>query len=76
VLVAVAGSHQKLGALRTTIKGFLAWVGAELVEDILYVHDSTTRGSVRDDPKTLEAAFLAGVRAAGRPEPRTKREEG
>jgi multimeric flavodoxin WrbA len=76
VLVAVAGSRQQFRTLRVTVKGFLKWVGAELVEEVLYAHDSTTRGSVRDDPKTLEAAFLAGVRAAGRPEPRTKREEG
>jgi len=65
VLVAVAGSRQQFRTLRVTIKGFLKWVGAELVEEVLYAHDSTTRGSVRDDPKTLEAAFLAGVRAVG-----------
>ena len=76
VLVAVAGSRQQFRALRVTVKGFLKWVGAELVEEVLYAHDSTTRGGVRDDAKTLEAAFHAGVRAAGRPEPRTKREEG
>jgi multimeric flavodoxin WrbA len=67
VLVAVAGSRQQFRTLRVTVKGFLAWVGAELVEDVLYAHDSTARGSVRDDAKTLEAAFLAGVRAAERP---------
>ena len=76
VLVAVAGSRQQFRALRVTVKGFLKWVGAELFEEVLYAHDSTTRGGVRDDAKTLEAAFHAGVRAAGRPEPRTKREEG
>ena len=65
VLVAVAGSRQQFRALRVTVKGFLKWVGAELVDDVLYAHDSTTRGSVRDDPKTLEAAFRAGVRAVG-----------
>jgi multimeric flavodoxin WrbA len=67
VLVAVAGSRQQFRTLRVTIKGFLKWVGAELVEEVLYGHDSTTRGSVRDDPKTLEAAFLAGVRAVKPP---------
>ena len=65
VLVAVAGSRQQFRTLRVTIKGFLKWVGAELVEEVLYAHDSTTRGGVRDDPKTLEATFLAGVRAVG-----------
>jgi multimeric flavodoxin WrbA len=65
VLVAVAGSRQQFRTLRVTVNGFLKWVGAELVEDVLYAHDSTTPGSVRDDPKTLEAAFLAGVRAVG-----------
>jgi multimeric flavodoxin WrbA len=65
ILVAVAGSRQQFKALRVTVKGFLAWVGAELVEEVLYAHDSTARGSVRDDPKTLEAAFLAGVRVVG-----------
>ena len=65
VLVAVAGSRQQFRTLRVTIKGFLTWVGAELVEEVLYGHDSTTPGSVRDDAKVLEAAFLAGVRAVG-----------
>jgi len=65
VLVAVAGSGQQFRTLRVTVKGFLKWVGAELVEEVLYAHDSTTRGSVRDDPKTLDAAFRAGVRAVG-----------
>jgi multimeric flavodoxin WrbA len=69
VLVAVAGSRQQFRTLRVTVKGFLKWVGAELVENVLYAHDSTARGSVRDDAKTLEAAFLAGVRAAQRLEP-------
>ncbi len=64
VLVAVAGSHQKLGALRTTIKGFLAWVGAELVEEVLYSHDSTIAGAAGDDPRIMDAAFQAGARAA------------
>ncbi len=65
VLVAVAGSRQQFRTLRVTVNAFLKWVGAELVEEVLYAHDSTTRGSVRDDPKTLEAAFRAGVRAVG-----------
>jgi len=65
ILVAVAGSSQQFRTLRVTVKGFLKWVGAQLVEDVLYAHDSTTPGSVRDDPKTLEAAFRAGVRAVG-----------
>jgi multimeric flavodoxin WrbA len=65
VLVAVAGSRQQFRTLRVTVNGFLKWVGAELVEQVLYAHDSTTRGGVRDDPKTLQAAFLAGVRAVG-----------
>ena len=65
VLVAVAGSSQQFRTLRVTVNGFLKWVGAELVEEVLYAHDSTTRGSVRDDAKVLEAAFLAGVRAVG-----------
>jgi multimeric flavodoxin WrbA len=65
VLVAVAGSRQQFRTLRVTVKGFLKWVGAELVEEVLYGHDATAPGSVRDDPKTLEAAFRAGVRAVG-----------
>jgi multimeric flavodoxin WrbA len=65
ILVAVAGSRQQFRTLRVTVNGFLKWVGAELVEEVLYAHDSTTRGSVRDDPKTLQAAFLAGIRAVG-----------
>jgi multimeric flavodoxin WrbA len=64
VLVAVAGSRQQFRTLRVTVKGFLAWVGAELVEEVLYAHDSSARGSVSADAKMLEAAFLSGVRAA------------
>ena len=75
VLVAVAESRQQFRTLRVTVNGFLKWVGAELVEEVLYAHDSTTPGSVRDDPKTLEAAFLAGVRAVEQTEPRARREE-
>jgi len=67
VLVAAAGSRQQFRTLRVTIKGFLKWVGAELVEEVLYGHDSTTPGNVRDDPKRLEAAFLAGARAVKQP---------
>jgi len=69
ILVAVAGSSQQFRTLRVTVNGFLKWVGAELVEEVLYAHDSTTPGSVRDDPKTLQAAFLAGMRAAERTAP-------
>jgi multimeric flavodoxin WrbA len=65
VLVAVAGSRQNFGALRTTIKGFLAWVGAELVEEVLYGHDSVVAGAVREDSKIMDAALHAGVRATG-----------
>jgi multimeric flavodoxin WrbA len=67
ILVAVAGSGQQFRTLRVTVNGFLKWVGAELVEEVLYAHDSTTPGSVRDDAKVLEAAFLAGVRAVKQP---------
>jgi multimeric flavodoxin WrbA len=67
VLVAVAGPEQSFRTLRVTINGFLKWVGAELVEDVLYAHASTEPGSVRDNAKTLEAAFLAGVRAVNPP---------
>ncbi len=64
VLVAVAGSRQQFRTLRVTVNGFLAWVGAELVEEVLYGHDSTAAGAVADDPAILDAAFQAGARAA------------
>ncbi len=64
VLVAVAGSRQQFKAVRVTVKGFLAWVGAELVGEVLYGHDSTSIGAVRADAATMDAAFQAGVRAA------------
>jgi multimeric flavodoxin WrbA len=67
VLVAVAGPEQSFRTLRVTVNGFFKWVGAELVEDVLYAHDSTEPGSVRADAKVLEAAFLAGVRAVKPP---------
>jgi len=67
VLVAAAGSRQQFRTLRVTVNGFFKWVGAELVEDVLYAHASAEPGGVRANAKTLEAAFLAGVRAAQRP---------
>jgi multimeric flavodoxin WrbA len=66
VLVAVAGSRQEFRTLRVTAKGFLAWVGAELADEILYGHDSLDRGAVRADTVAMDAAFQAGRRAAGR----------
>ncbi len=65
VLVAVAGSRQQFRTLRVTVKGFLAWVGAELVEEVLYGHDSTAAGAVANDPGILDTAFRAGARAVG-----------
>ncbi len=70
VLVAAAGSRQQFRTLRVTIKGFLAWIGAELVGEVLYAHDSTEIGAVRADAKTLEAAFQAGARAVISPRER------
>ena len=65
ILVAVAGSGQQFRTLRVTVKGFLAWISAELVDEVLYAHDSIVVGSVRDDPAIMSAAFQAGARAAG-----------
>jgi len=63
VLVAVAGSGQQFRTLRATVKGFLAWVGAELVDEVLYTHDSLEIGAVRNDEDALRRAFAAGARA-------------
>jgi multimeric flavodoxin WrbA len=67
VLVAVAGSHQQFGTLRVTVRGFLSWVGAELAEEILYGHDSTDVGAVRNNAAMMAEAFQAGVQALDRP---------
>jgi NAD(P)H-dependent FMN reductase len=64
ILVAVAGPGQQFRTLRVTVKGFLAWVGAELVDEVLYTHATTVAGAVRDDDAVLKAAFEAGARAA------------
>jgi len=64
VLVAVAGSRQQFRTLRVTVNGFLKWVGAELVEEVLYGHDSTAAGAVQGDAAVLDSAFQAGARAA------------
>jgi multimeric flavodoxin WrbA len=76
VLVAVAGSRQQFRTLRVTVKGFLKWVGAELVEEVLYGHDSTARGAVADDPAILNTAYQAGARAAKSAVPRSQQVEG
>jgi multimeric flavodoxin WrbA len=64
VLVAVAGSRQQFRTTRTTVTGFLRWIGAELVAEVLYSHDSVAAGAVSGDPDVLAAAFAAGERAA------------
>ncbi len=64
ILVAVAGSGQQFRTLRVTVKGFLAWVGAELVDEILYAHDSNAVGAAREDSEVMRRAFAAGARAA------------
>ncbi len=64
VFVAVAGSRQQFRTARVTVNGFLAWVGAELVGEVLYGHDSTAAGAVGGDARVMEAAFQAGARAA------------
>lgn len=66
VLVAAAGAGQQFRTLRVTVKGFLAWIGADLVDEVLYAHDHSLAGAVRDDEAALAAAFAAGVRAASR----------
>ncbi len=66
ILVAVAGAGQQFRTLRVTVKGFLAWIGADLVDEVLYAHDACAVGAVRDDEAILAAAFAAGARATSR----------
>lgn len=63
ILVAVAGEGQQFRTLRVTVKGFLAWVGAELVDEVLYTHSSDAAGAVRNDAAVMERAFSVGAGA-------------
>lgn len=66
IFVAVAGSEQNFGPIRTTADGFFAWINADLIESVLYGHDGNEKGSVRNDSAWMRKAFEAGVLAASR----------
>ena len=64
VFVAVAGIDQELDTILTTVKGFFNWTNIELNKTVFYRHDDNELGSVRNDKKTMNQAFEAGVQIA------------
>jgi multimeric flavodoxin WrbA len=64
VFVAVAGIDQELDTILTTVKGFFNWANIELNKTVFYRHDDNELGSVKNDKKTMNQAFEAGVQIA------------
>lgn len=64
VFVAVAGTAQEFDTVLVTVKGWFDWANIELVETILYGHDSVELGEVRKDEERMAQAFEVGVRLA------------
>ena len=64
VFVAVAGIDQELDTILTTVKGFFNWTNIELNKTVFYRHDDNELGSVKNDKKTMNQAFEAGVQIA------------
>jgi hypothetical protein len=64
VFVAVAGIDQELDTILTTVKGFFNWANIELNKAVFYRHDDNELGSVKNDKKTMNQAFEAGVQIA------------
>ena len=61
VFVAVAGAGQEFDTILTTVSGFFNWANIELVEKILYFHDSNQLGSVKNSKERMSQAFDIGV---------------
>jgi multimeric flavodoxin WrbA len=66
VFVAVAGTAQEFDTVLVTVKAWFDWANIELIETILYGHDSVELGEVRQDEERMAQAFEAGVRLARR----------
>jgi multimeric flavodoxin WrbA len=64
VFIAVAGMDQEFSTIQATIKGFFNWANIEMIETILYHHDDSELGSVRNDKEMMARAFDVGVRIA------------
>jgi len=65
VFIAVAGVDQNPDAILTTAKGFFNWTNTELNKTIFFNHDDNELGSAKNDKKTMDQAFEAGVQIAG-----------
>ena len=61
VFVVVAGSDQEFNTITSTVKGFLHWTNAELVETIAYPHEDAKLGGVRNKRKMMKRAFTIGT---------------
>jgi multimeric flavodoxin WrbA len=64
VFIAVAGTEQKFGTVRATVKGFFNWTNIEPFETILYTHDDNEVGGVKKDRKMMNQALDVGIRIA------------
>jgi len=61
VFVVVAGSDQEFNTITCTVKGFLHWANAELVETIAYPHEDAKLGGVRNKRIMMKRAFTIGT---------------
>jgi multimeric flavodoxin WrbA len=61
VFIAVGGTAQEFNTIQATVRGFFEWVNAELMESILYRHDDSELGAVKDKEE-MARAFELGRR--------------
>jgi multimeric flavodoxin WrbA len=62
VFIAVAGTGQEFDTILTTVKGFFHWADIELMETILYRHDDSELGSVKNKKRKKNEAIEVGSR--------------
>ncbi len=62
IFIAVAGTDQEYDTILTTASGFFCWANIELIDKILYSHDTYEIGDVRDNKEIMTHAYEIGVR--------------
>jgi NAD(P)H-dependent FMN reductase len=66
-LIVVMGPRDTPEPSRLTVRGFLSWVGARLLETLVYRHDGLELGSVALEAEWIQRARALGAALAGAP---------
>jgi len=66
-LLAVLGPKDDVAPTEQTVRGFLSWTGARLVETLEFRHADLDLGAAARDPDVLARARALGERLAGEP---------